>query len=166
MELVGTELLVGEVDIFVERNFALSVRSRSQQGFMNVRTRCEHEPHLLREGSVFVFYALMDAVVDRYFPVIDALESELEAIDSIRDTISTATQVNLSMVTIDESEVNKRLAAWEAIFAVATALVGVWGMNFKSMPELQWEYGYPLALCIIMTICGYLYYRFRKSGWL
>jgi magnesium transporter len=62
--------------------------------------------------------------------------------------------------------VNKRLAAWAAIFAVATAFVGIWGMNFKNMPELQWKYGYPLALGIIGMICGYLYYRFRKSGWL
>ncbi|RYE50746.1 MAG: magnesium and cobalt transport protein CorA, partial [Rhizobiaceae bacterium] len=216
-ELSGTELLIGEVDIFVEKNFVLSVRNRSQRGFLGVRSRCEREPHLLREGSVFVFYALLDAVVDRYFPVIDALESELEkieeqifvdgaeranverlyqlkrqatvlkhavaplleavsrlygsrapalcgqtqeyfrdvydhlyrinaSIDSIRDTISTAIQVNLSMVNIGQSEVNKRLAAWAAIFAVATALVGIWGMNFKSMPELQWTYGYPFAL--------------------
>ena len=236
-ELSGTELLIGEVDIFVEKNFVLSVRNRSQQGFLGVRSRCEREPHLLREGSVFVFYALLDAVVDRYFPVIDALESELEkieeqifvdgaeranverlyqlkrqatvlkhavaplleavsrlygsrapalcgqtqeyfrdvydhlyrinaSIDSIRDTISTAIQVNLSMVNIGQSEVNKRLAAWAAIFAVATALVGIWGMNFKSMPELQWTYGYPFALGIIAAVCGYLHYRFRKSGWL
>ena len=236
-ELSGTELLIGEVDIFVEKNFVLSVRNRSQRGFLGVRSRCEREPHLLREGSVFVFYALLDAVVDRYFPVIDALESELEkieeqifvdgaeranverlyqlkrqatvlkhavaplleavsrlygsrapalcgqtqeyfrdvydhlyrinaSIDSIRDTISTAIQVNLSMVNIGQSEVNKRLAAWAAIFAVATALVGIWGMNFKSMPELQWTYGYPFALGIIAAVCAYLHYRFRKSGWL
>jgi magnesium transporter len=179
----------------------------------------------------------MDAVVDRYFPVIDAFESELEtiekqiftkgsqraniemlyelkskvmvlrhavaplmeavaklhggrvpricantqeyfrdvydhlyrintSIDSIRDTIGTAIQVNLSMVTIDESEVNRRFAGWAAIFAVATAFAGIWGMNFKAMPELDWKYGYPMALGIMTSVCGYLYYRFRKSGWL
>ena len=237
VELVDGELSVGEVDIFVEKNYVLSVRNHSQQGFVDVRARCEREPHLLKQGSAFVFYALMDAVVDRYFPVVDELESELEAIEekifskgteranierlyqlkrkatvlkhavaplmeavaklhggrvpavcantqeffrdvydhlyrintsieSIRDTISTAIQVNLSMVTIDESEVNKRLAAWAAIFAVATAFVGIWGMNFKAMPELEWQYGYPLALVVISAICGYLYYRFKKTGWL
>ena len=70
------------------------------------------------------------------------------------------------MVTIEESEVSKRLAAWAAIFAVATAFTGIWGMNFKMMPELDWLYGYPVALGTIGTICGYLYYRLRKSGWL
>lgn len=237
VELVENELNIGEVDVFVGENYVLSTRNRCQQGFLGVRARCEREPHHLKQGSAFVFYALMDAVVDRYFPVVFALENELEtieeqiftkgsqrtnierlyelkrkvtllkhavaplmeavgkldggrvppivantkhyfrdvhdhlyrintSIDSIRDTISTAIQVNLSMVSIDESEVNKRLAAWAAIFAIATAFVGIWGMNFEHMPELKWKYGYPVSLGIVSVICGYLYYRFKKSGWL
>jgi magnesium transporter len=84
----------------------------------------------------------------------------------MRDTIGTAIQVNLSMVAIDESEVNKRLAAWAAIFAIVTAFAGLWGMNFKFMPELEWKYGYPVAVGIMVTACGVLYWRFKKSGWL
>ncbi len=231
------ELLVGEVCVFVGRNFVLSVRSRSTQGFLGVRARAEREPQLLRQGASFVFYALMDAVVDRYFPVIDMMEEELDTIeahifepgsarqnierlyalkrrvgvvrhavlplmeatgklyggrvpqvcqlsqdyfrdvydhlvrsnatlDTLRDTIATAIQVNLSMVTIEESETTKRLAAWAGIFAVATFFVGVWGMNFERMPELKWAYGYPLALAVITGVCGLMYWRFRKSGWL
>jgi magnesium transporter len=237
IELVNGELNVGEVDIFVGKNYVLSARNRCQQGFLGVRARCEREPEQLKQGSAFVLYALIDAVVDRYFPVIEALESELEtiedqifnkgsqrgnierlyelkrkmtilrhataplmeaigrlyggrvppicintqeyfrdvhdhlsrintSIEAIRDTISTAIQVNLSMVSIDENEVNKRLAAWAAIFAVATAFAGIWGMNFKAMPELEWKYGYPVALAIMGSVCGFLYYRFKKSGWL
>ena len=237
IELIDNEIRVGEVDVFVGENYVLSTRNRCQQGFLGVRARCEREPHHLIQGSAFVFYALMDAVVDRYFPVVVAFETELEtiedqiftkgsqranierlyelkrkvtqlkhavaplleavakldggrvppivantkdyfrdvqdhlyrintSIDSIRDTISTAIQVNLSMVSIDESEVNKRLAAWAAIFAVATAFVGIWGMNFEHMPELKWKYGYPVSLGIVLVICVYLYYRFKKSGWL
>ena len=237
VEMVDGEINIGEVDVFVGENYVLSTRNRTHQGFLGVRARCEREPHHLKQGPAFVFYALMDAVVDRYFPVVVALETELEiieeqiftkgsqrtnierlyelkrkvttlkhavaplmqavskldggrvppivsntkdyfrdvhdhlyrintSIDSIRDTISTAIQVNLSMVSIDESEVNKRLAAWAAIFAVATAFVGVWGMNFEHMPELKWKYGYPVSLVVVGIICSYLYYRFRKSGWL
>jgi magnesium transporter len=88
------------------------------------------------------------------------------AIDSIRDTIATAIQVNLSMVTIDESETTKRLAAWAAIFAVSTALAGIWGMNFEHMPELKWRFGYPLALSAIVSAAGILFWRFRRAGWL
>lgn len=71
----------GEVCIFVGRNFVLSVRNRSTVGFLNVRQRCETEPTLLRHGAGFVLYALMDAVVDRYFPVIEGLQRELESIE-------------------------------------------------------------------------------------
>ena len=72
---------VGEVDVFAGPNYVLSVRNRSKLGFLGVRERCEREPELLRMGSGFVLYALMDAVVDRYFPIIDALEVELETIE-------------------------------------------------------------------------------------
>jgi magnesium transporter len=75
------ELTVGEVAIFVGRNYVLSVRSRAQRGFQDVRARCEREPELLRHGSGYVLYALMDAVVDRYFPILDTLETELEQIE-------------------------------------------------------------------------------------
>jgi len=228
---------VGEVAVFVGPNFVLSVRNRSTQHFLGVRERCEREPELLRHGAGFVFYALMDAVVDRYFPLVDTLETELEAIESqifepgtartnierlyalkrratllrhavapllevadklhggrvppvctgvqdyfrdvqdhliriqsgidkVRDTISTAIQVNVSMVAIDQGETTKRLAAWAAVFAVCTALVGVWGMNFEHMPELKWRYGYAMALGAIATAAALMYWRFRRAGWL
>jgi len=229
-------LAVGELDVFVGSNFVLSVRNRSHRSLLNVRARAEREPQLLAHGSGFVFYALMDAVVDSYFPLIDGLETELEvleekifvsgtartnvqrlyalkqkvmvlrhavaplmeaasklygsrvpsvcarsqayfrdvadhlarintSIDGIRETITTAIQVNLSMVTIEESEVNKRLAAWAGIFAVVTALAGIWGMNFQTMPELHWVWGYPFALLTMAVSAGVLFWRFRRVGW-
>jgi len=237
VELNGDELTIGELDIFVAENYVLSVRNNVARGFLGVRERAEREPHLLAKGSSFVLYALMDAVVDRYFPVIDSFESELEtiedrifiagsqrdnierlyelkrkvlelrhavapmldavgklhggrvpafcfdtqdyfrdvhdhlyrissALDTMRDTIGTAIQVNLSMVAIEEGEVNKRLAAWAAIFAVFTAFAGIWGMNFEFMPELKTRWGYPGAITLMICVTGYMYYRFRRSGWL
>jgi magnesium transporter len=231
------EVSVGEVDIFVGANFVLSVRNRSPADFLGVRARAEREPHLLQHGPAFVFYALMDAVVDRYFPIIDALETDLESIedqifephlgranierlyalkgkigvvkhavaplqesvgklvsgrvhqicsnnreyfrdvfdhlarmnallDTLRDTISTAIQVNLASVTIEETEITKRLAAWAGIFAVATAFAGIWGMNFQNMPELKLDYGYPIALAVIVFACVFTWWRFRKAKWL
>lgn len=237
VELVEGDLNLGEVDVFVGHNYVLSVRNRSTQDFLGVRDRCEREPHLLKQGAGFVLYALMDAVVDRYFPIIDALESELEtieqqifikgtaraniqrlydlkrrvmvlkhavaplleaagklhggrvpqmcrgtqeyfrdvadhlmrinaSIESIRDTVGTAIHVNLSMVSIEEGEVTKRLAAWAGIFAVATAFAGIWGMNFDVMPELKWRWGYPVALGVIASTCAFVAWRFRRAGWL
>ena len=71
----------GEVDIFVGTNYVLTVRHRTHVGFAAVRARSEREPELLKNGAGYVFYAVMDDVVDRYFPVIDALETELESIE-------------------------------------------------------------------------------------
>src|SRR5262249_17502497 len=90
IEVVESELNVGEIDVFVGRNYVLSVRSRSKQLFVGVRDCCESEPHLLKQGSGFVLYALMDAVVDRYFPIIDSLESEIETIEGKIFTKGTA----------------------------------------------------------------------------
>src|SRR5229473_7315366 len=81
IEVAGDELHVGEMDIFVGRNYVLSVRRGTEHGFQEVRARCEREPELLRNGSGYVLYTLMDAVVDRYFPVLEAVETELERIE-------------------------------------------------------------------------------------
>jgi len=75
------EVVTGQVNVFAGPNFVLSVRHRAQQGFTDVRARCEREPELLREGSGFVLYALMDSVVDRYAPVLETLSGEVEELE-------------------------------------------------------------------------------------
>ena len=237
LEAAGEELRVGELDIFVGRNYVLSVRNRAEKGFKEVRSRCEREPELLRRGPGFVLYALMDAAVDRYMPVLDVIESELEAleeqifagksaraniealyyvkrklmtlkhataplleavgklyggrvpavcaglgdyfrdvydhlvrlnqsIDSLRDTVTTAIQVNLAMINLADTEVTKRLAAYAALVAVPTMIAGVYGMNFEHMPEIKWSFGYPFALGVMVALDVYLFRRFRRAGWL
>src|SRR5258708_12056385 len=81
VELQGDEVHAGEIDIFIGPNYILSVRQSAEVGFQAVRDRAESEPELLRHGSGFVLYALMDNIVDRYFPVVDALEVELEKVE-------------------------------------------------------------------------------------
>ncbi len=237
IEVGADGLSVGEVNIFVGCNYVLSVRNRTQRGLADVRARCEREPALLRHGAGYVLYALMDAVVDRYFPALDALESELESleeqmftrgsgraslealytlkqklmtlkhavgplheaagklyggrvpevcaglqdyfrdvydhllrinqtIDATREMATTAMSVHLSLVTMQENEMTKRLAAYAALIAVPTMIAGVYGMNFEHMPELRWWLGYPLTLLIMGAIDGYLFWRFRRAGWL
>ena len=103
----------------------------------------------------------------KYFrDVHDHLQSITGAIDALRDTIATAIQANLAMVTIEQSEISKRLTAWAAIFAAVTALAGIWGMNFRHMPELDWTLGYPLAVVAMVAVAVGLYRRFRRAGWI
>jgi magnesium transporter len=234
------ELESGEVDLFVGPNFILSIRHNTEPGFAAVRARAESEPELLRHGAGFVFYAIMDNVVDRYFPIVDTLEVELEGVedkifegeagdtartniqalyrlkhkgmmvrhavepliegthklyggrvpqvcirtqeyfrdvydhllrvsqqlDGLRDMVATALQVNISMISLSENAVTKRLAAYAALVAVPTLIAGIYGMNFEHMPELKWDYGYPVTLAVMAAIDAYLWARLRKSGWL
>jgi magnesium transporter len=238
VEPAGDEFHVGELAIFAGRNYVLSVRNQAQKGFQDVRARSEREPELLRQGPGYILYALMDAVVDRYFPIFELLEDELESIegrifapegvprkniedlyalkrrlmvmkhavapllesvsnlsgarvpalcsgitvyfrdvydhlqrlnqtaDSIRDTVATAISVNLSMVTLQENETMKRLAAYAALLAVPTMIAGIYGMNFEHMPELKWRYGYALSVLVMAGIDIYLFMRFKRAHWL
>ncbi len=230
-------LVEGELEVFVGPRFVLSIRARSPRGFLGVRARCEREPDLLMQGPGYVLYALMEAVADDYFPAIDDLEREFEAIeplifqrgnqretveklyalkrklselrhavaplydatgklfggrvprpvdglgyyfrdvhdylqrvnralDGLRDSIATAITVNLSLVSIEQTDIGKRLAAWAAIFGAVTALAGIWGMNFEGMPELKQPWGYPAALALMVGTAGVLAWRFRRAGWL
>ena len=96
----------------------------------------------------------------------DHLMRIVDDLDRLKDSIMAAMQANLSLVAIEESHVTKRLAAWAAIFGASTVMAGIWGMNFKHMPELEWLYGYPLALCSILIVAGFLRFKFKKSGWM
>jgi magnesium transporter len=81
VEPTAGEYHVGELAIFAGPNYIVTVRSRAQKGLAEVRARCEREPQLLRQGPGFVLYAVIDAVVDRYFPILDTLEDELDGIE-------------------------------------------------------------------------------------
>jgi magnesium transporter len=80
--------------------------------------------------------------------------------------VVTAVSVNLSLTAVQENETTKRLAAYAALVAVPTMIAGIYGMNFEHMPELKSVYGYPLTVAAMAAIDVYLYFRFRKSGWL
>jgi magnesium transporter len=237
LEQDGNELRVGALHVFVGRNYVLSVRKGARRGFQEVRARTEREPELLERGAGYVLYALMDAVVDRYFPVIQNIETDLDrveeqifanrlarenieqlyalkqrlatckhavaplldaltnlsgtrvpqlcvgmqeyfrdvsdhlqrinqTIEAVRDTISTAISVNLSMITLQESETMKRLASYAALIALPTLIVGIYGMNFEFMPELHWRHGYVFAWAIMIVIDAVAFYLLRKAKWI
>jgi magnesium transporter len=237
VEIRDGDAHVGDVAIFVGERYVLSVRRDASRGFADVRARTEQEVDLLRVGPGYVLYALMDSVVDRYFPVIATLEEETEevearifsgdttreqiealfvmkrklsviahavgplleatgklqagrvppvcagladyfrdvydhltrldqSIDHLREMVATAITVNLSLITLQESQTSKRLAAYAALFAVPTMIAGLYGMNFAHMPELNWTFGYPLSLALMGGIDLYLFFRFRRARWL
>jgi magnesium transporter len=65
-----------------------------------------------------------------------------------------------------QGAITRQLAAWAAILAVPTAIAGIYGMNFKNMPELSWSIGYPLAIAVMVVIDAFLFVRFRRAHWI
>jgi magnesium transporter len=236
-QMNGPIIDLGETHFFLGKNFLVTIRHGSSLSYMDVRARCESTPHLLQKGPPFALYAVMDFIVDQFFPVIDAMEEQLayveeqifdetarrvtiqeiyllkrqlqdvkrsvsplmdicnklmrfdiqviddetrpyfrdiydhsirinEMVDNARELLSTALEANLSLISISQNDVSKRFAGWAAIIGVPTMIAGIYGMNFKVMPELQWSYGYPVVVATIVGVCGLMFYFFRKSGWL
>ena len=98
--------------------------------------------------------------------VTDHVRNIQERIDSMREVLAFAFEASLLVGQAQETAVSKKLASWLAIIAIPTALAGIYGMNFKHMPELEWEYGYFMLLGVMLTACTALYWRFRRAGWL
>lgn len=226
----------GETHLFVGSRYVVTVRHGASSAYKDVRARCETEPELLAKGPGYVLYAVLDFVIDQYFPIVEDLEDELEEIeerifrsrtdsdavenaydlkskmmavrravlpvvqicndlpvyrvliaeeirpyfrdiadhaqrildvvDSGREMVNTALTVNLTLLSMKHSEVMKRLAGWGAILAIPTMIGGIYGMNFETMPELQWTFGYPVVLGVMFTVCLLVYRRLKRAGWL
>lgn len=227
----------GETHVFLGPRYVVTVRHGSLKSHVGLRARCEASPQLLAKGEGFVLHALIDFIVDQYFPILDALQKELdeleeqifsgtfvrsitarlyhlrrdllslkqavtplidvsarlsritshlipadtrpyfqdvhdhvvriaELIDNLQSLSHIALEANLALISVAQNDDTKRLAAWAAIIAVPTLIAGLYGMNFKFMPETEWAYGYPVAVVAMLSICGFLYRWFRKVGWL
>lgn len=236
-QFVDGSIRFGETHIFLGRNFLVTVRHGASLSYARARLHCEQTPELLALGPSFGLYAVLDFIVDNYFPIVRSFEAELkdlevkifserydratiarlyrlkrdlltlrlavspmhdmlnqlqrfypslihdsvrlyfrdvfdhavrmsEAISTLSEMISAALQVNVSMVSVGQNEVTKRLAGWAAILAIPTTVGAVYGMNFEHMPELGWRYGYLWALGLIGVACGLVYWRLKRVGWL
>ena len=228
---------LGETHFFVGPRYIVSIRHGATPSYDAIRTRCESTPGLLAKGPGYVLYAVMDFIVDQYFPVVDGLADQLESleeeifsdefdrttveriyalkrslvelkravsplvdvcnrlmrfdlpiipedtrpyfrdvydhairineqVDTLRELLTGALEAHLSLTAVNQNDAMKKLAGWAAIIAVPTMVAGIYGMNFKFMPELEWRYSYPTVMTATAAVCVYLYYRFKRSGWL
>jgi magnesium transporter len=90
----------------------------------------------------------------------------VEGAEGLGDLLSNVLQANLTEVSVRQNDDMRRISAWVAIWAVPTLLAGIYGMNFRHLPELDWRFGYPLVLVVMFVVCVGLYRAFRRSGWL
>jgi magnesium transporter len=87
-------------------------------------------------------------------------------IHGMREMLVAAMQVHLTFETVRQNEVVKRLAGWGAILAIPTMVFSWYGMNFRHMPELDWQYSYPAVVGGVALASLLLYWRLKRSGWL
>jgi len=235
--LEGTEIEYGETGIFVGPNHIISVRHGSARAHTELRKHVEASPLMLAHGVDYVLHAILDFVVDGYFPIVDAIEEDVldiehstldaapdraqllrlfalrrtlsrfqrilgpmgevaakferldmpcidavtrpyfsdvadhvrrvrTAVDGLRDSLTQVFEVSSLFEQQRQGVITRQLAAWAAILAVPTAIAGVYGMNFDFMPELRWHYGYFIVVGVMAMVCGGLYLRFKRAGWL
>lgn len=228
---------IGEIQVVVGERFVMTVRHGSTPDLRPVRRRLEKNPDLLRHGPMAVLYALADAVVDAYAPVLSELETDIDEaeeavfdpqvrdnqaprvyhlkrqvlelrrnivpvgemlgdlcepdahivpgplqeyfrdvcdhaqrisgrVELARELLTDALNANLAQQGVQQNEDMRKISAWAAVIATPTLLAGVWGMNFRHMPELDGRYGYPLAIGLMVIVAASLIAYFRRSGWL
>jgi magnesium transporter len=105
--------------------------------------------------------------IRRYFrDVQDHLTRTVEQVASYDDLLNSILQARLAQVTVDQNNDMRKIAAWAGIATVWTAFAGIEGMNFKHMPELNWQYSYPGLWVVLLVITVLLYRAFRRNGWL
>lgn len=236
-QVIEGEIAYGEAHCFLGANFFLTVRHGGTLSFGGARERCERNPDYIMQGTGMALYAVLDQIVDNFFPIIDhhktlldeleesilsdrfrkdtvirlyRLRSDLtklrlavsplqdilktlldfhgdlvreevrvylrdvhdhairlnESIDTMRETIGSAMATNLSLVTVNQGEIVKRLAGWAALLAAPTLITSWYGMNFARMPELEWQLGYPLVFGLTAALCFVLFRMLRRAGWL
>ncbi|MFF3248885.1 magnesium and cobalt transport protein CorA [Streptomyces sp. NPDC002870] len=244
------EVDFGELHVFVGKDFLITVRHGAAPDLSAVRRRMEETPELLALGPEAVLYAILDAVVDGYAPVvagvqndIDEIETEVfsgdpavsrriyelsremvefqratrplvgmlrglmagfakygtdeelqrylrdvadhvthtsERVDGFRQALADILTVNATLVTqqqnaemralaeagFEQNEEIKKISSWAAILFAPTLVGTVYGMNFDSMPELHWGFGYPFAITLMAVVCVSLYVIFKRRDWL
>lgn len=97
---------------------------------------------------------------------LDHLLRACEHASGMDSLLTTALQADLAHVQVRQNEDVRKISAWVALAAGPTMIAGIYGMNFKFMPELEWRFGYPLVLVVVTSLSSFLFYKFKKADWL
>jgi len=103
----------------------------------------------------------------QYFrDVEDHLRLVDEEVAAQRDVLTTILEANLSVLSVQQNDVVRKISAWAAIITVPTFIASFYGMNFHNMPELRWDGSYPLVVALMILLAGGLYWYFKRVDWL
>ena len=98
--------------------------------------------------------------------VMDHVIRVVELADNIRDLLTSLLEVRVAQAANRLNEIMKRVTSWGAVILVPTLVAGVYGMNFRSMPELRWQFGYPMAIVFMAAAGAGVWWFFRRKDWL
>jgi magnesium transporter len=155
-QVLSTELVQTEVErLYLLRRDLLRLRN-AVAPLVEVCRKLEHTEVI----------AIDPAMQPLFRDVTDHIRRVQEEIDALREVLAFAFEASQLIGQAQQTKITRKLAAWAAILAVPTAIAGIYGMNFKYIPELEWTYGYFVVMPVIFSICGVLYWRFRRDGWL
>ncbi|MFM9377741.1 magnesium and cobalt transport protein CorA [Gordonia sp. VNK21] len=98
--------------------------------------------------------------------VADHLSTVVELVSEFDERLTSLMNAAATKVGIQQNTDMRKISAWAAIAAAPTMIAGVYGMNFDNMPELSWDYSYPVVLLVLAGICFLLYRTFHRNGWL
>jgi magnesium transporter len=107
-----------------------------------------------------------EAIRSYFRDVLDHAIRVRDQVAALDELLSSILQASLARTTLADNEDMRKISAWAGIIAVPTAIAGIYGMNFRFMPELDWRWGYPLVLFVITVACVLLYRGFKRNGWL
>ena len=111
--------------------------------------------------------ALIDPESAVFFrDVQDHLNLASETTDGLDQLLSTAFEAHVAQISVQQNEDMRKISAGAAVVVVPTLIAGIYGMNFTRMPELEWTFGYPYALGLMLTSALLLIWFFKRSGWL
>ncbi len=142
-------------DIFTVRSDLTTLRRAAAPMREVVNAIIRREIDFVDEVAIIHFHD----VYDRVLRVGDLVEAQ-------RDLLTGLLEANLAVTSNQLNQVMKKMTSWGAILIVATLIAGVYGMNFRHMPELHWQYGYAMALGLMVVSTFVLYRMFKKRDWL
>jgi len=120
----------------------------------------------LRSLSETQMSLIPDDIREYFRDVEDHLSHVAERINTFDEMLSTLIAAALAEAANRQNQDMRKISAWAAIALVPTAIAGIYGMNFTNMPELEWKFGYPMAVMAIIIVCSLLYLALRRKRWL
>jgi magnesium transporter len=174
------------IDCYIDISIELEtdVNQAEAKVFSESRVSASQEIYLLKR-EVIEFRHAIDPLLSplqniasmgaRHIPVeltpffrdtLDHLSRASDAASGLDSLLQSALQAEIAQVQLQQNEDMRKITAYVALASVPTMVAGIYGMNFDTMPELRWKFGYPLVLGSLVLVTAFLYRKFKKSGWL